>query len=174
MFSHVMYCACSVPEPCYTIAIMGIKLNFDGVEFEAATAAEAAELYRQLRTASAVPTPAAARAAPHVAKPPRADDEPEGSFPDWAPGAAVAFLKAIRDAGPQGADSATMMKALGISLPKALGGRSAIINRLIVDCGLNPTQVYDNKRTGQGRFWKPKKHLPDAISAIEKRVAAHN
>jgi hypothetical protein len=155
------------------MASMGIKLNFDGMEFEAATAAEAAELYRQLRNASTVPPPSAARAPIiHANKQPRTEDEPEGSFPDWTPIAAIAFLKAIRDAGPQGAGSGTMMAALGITMPKALGGRSAIINRLIVDCGLNPSQVYDNKRTGQGRFWKMKRHLPDAISAIEKRLAA--
>jgi hypothetical protein len=162
-----------MPEVCYPTG-MGIKIMYEGVQFEASDAAEAAELFRQLRGG---PVPSIRVNPPQPAtasKGPQYQSVLPTEFPDWVAPAALKFLVAIREAPSEGADSATMMKALGLALdqPKALGGRSAMINRLIEDTGLSPSSVYDNKRTGKGRFWKPKRYLSEAIANVEKRLAA--
>lgn len=149
------------------------KVVFQGAEIEVQTLAEAAELVRMLTDAA---TPQAEPARQSIRKPvarqPKAKSSANSSFPDWAPQAALSFLTTIRDAGQSGAHTDAMMKSLGITAPKALGGRSAIINRVIEDIGYAQTQVYDNKRTAAGRIWKPRKHLQDAIKALQDHLAA--
>lgn len=154
------------------------KFTFEGTPFEAETAAALAELYREVTAGTAV---ASSRSGAFTAKnrPEKQQKtqrtiskESETKFPEWVPDSALKFLVAVRNAGPSGADSEAMMKALGVTKPKALGGRSAIINRLIEDTGFAQGQVYDNRRTSAGRFWKPRKHLPEAIAAIQNRLSA--
>jgi len=157
----------------------GFKFTFDGIPFEADTATGAAELFHALKNAGV--RPAMESAAPKKPVTKRAKTTRiatvtllDSAFPDWVPEAAFKFLSAIRDAGQSGADSETMMKALGIDQPKALGGRSAIINRFIESTGHTQAQVYDNKRTSAGRFWKPRKHLGDVIDVISDGLAAEH
>jgi hypothetical protein len=144
---------------------------FEGTTFNADTAAGLVELYRALRSEKPV-TRAKESFATKVAAQKVFDHAQSKKFPEWVPEAALKFLTVINNAGPEGADSATMMKALGISEPKAFGGRSAMINRLIEDTGYAQAQVYDNTRTSAGRIWKARKHLPDAIAAIQDGLAA--
>jgi hypothetical protein len=152
------------------------KFTFEGTPFEAETAAALAELYREVTAGTAV---ASGRSGAFTAKnrPEKQQKtqrtiskESETEFPEWVPDSSLKFLTAVANAGPHGADSETMMKALGINKPKALGGRSAMINRLIEDTGWPQSQVYDNRRTSAGRFWKARKHLPDALTEIQNRL----
>ena len=70
--------------------------------------------------------------------------------------AAVIFLKALDDAWPEGVSGDVLCNALGLSHPKALGGRLALINEFIKESGFDADKVYfmrrDSKNEGK-RTW---------------------
>jgi hypothetical protein len=155
---------------------MSIKFTVEGIDFTVDTAAEVAAIVRELRglrrvAMKAAPVETMAKNAAN-AKAERESNEPDAGFPNWAPGAALKFLTTIRDGGPNGVSAEPIMRALNASTPKAIGGRSAIINRLLRKHGFTPTHVYDNERTQKGRVWIPRKQLPNAISQLEQGLAA--
>jgi hypothetical protein len=146
------------------------SFDYEGTTFNAETAAGLVELYRELRSEKPVIRAKSSFSAKAFSE--KVDRAQSKKFPAWVPEATLKFLVTINNAGPEGADSATMMKALGLDEPKAFGGRSAMINRLIEDTGYAQAQVYDNTRTSAGRVWKARKHLPDAIRAVQDGLAA--
>lgn len=150
------------------------RFTHNGTPFEADTAQGLKELYEMIVLMRPTPVKPPSATAPK-SKPPAApvDDDriPLSAFPEWAPKATLDFLRAIVAAPPDGADSEMMKRALGVTEPKALGGRSAVINRLIESTGFRLHQVYDNTRTAKGRFWKSRKAIDDVIAEIERRIA---
>lgn len=66
------------------------------------------------------------------------------------------FLKALDDAWPEGVSGDVLCSALGLSHPKALGGRLALINEYIKEAGFEADNVYfmkrDSKNEGK-RTW---------------------
>jgi hypothetical protein len=153
---------------------MSIKFSVDGIEFTADTAAEAAAMLRELRMHRGVSSTLAGRRG-RAGAAPRGDHAPgelKAEFPAWAHGAALKFLTTIRDGGSKGIGSTLVMKALDTTKPKAIGGRSAIINRLLQELGFSPSQVYDNSRTPIGRVWAPKKQIGVAIDKLQQDLAA--
>lgn len=168
---------------------MSIKMVVDGIEITAESAADAVALLKELRPKTSakqqdesvqeillVHAPRKAKrtnSAKFKRNPsPRAPEPATVTVPDWAPPSTLKFLTAIRDGGTAGTESEAIMKALGVSKPKAIGSRSATINRVLEQLGFKPAQVYGNDRTANGRVWKPRRLMQDAIAALEKRLAA--
>jgi hypothetical protein len=156
---------------------MGYRVNLDG-SIDAATAAEAVELAELMRARNAAKpavSAADAKSAKILPKPmmsPELAQEIIGEFSDWVVPSAIKFLGTIQEAQSTGASAQQIMQAIGISDPKAFGGRSATINKLITRTGFSVSQVYDASRNGQVRFWKGKAKLGEALNII-KTMAAH-
>lgn len=165
---------------------MSIKMVVDGIEITAESAADAVALLKELRPKTSAKQQdesvqeillvhAPRKAKRPSGKPKRNPRTPEPApvtVPDWAPPSTLKFLSAIRDGGSAGTESEAVMKALGVTKPKAIGSRSATINRVLEQLGFKPAQVYGNDRTANGRVWKPRRLMQDAIAALEKRLAA--
>jgi hypothetical protein len=159
---------------------MRYRVNPDG-SIDAATATEAIELAEMVRARNAEKSTAlftallpksGGKVAPKPAISPEAAQEISGEFSDWVVPSAIKFLGTIQQASASGASAQEIMQAIGISDPKAFGGRSAAINKLITRTGFSVSQVYDASRNGQGRFWKGKSKLGEALNVI-KTMATH-
>jgi hypothetical protein len=147
----------------------GIKINVDGIELTVPTLDDAAELIRKIR---------GSQRATNIS--PRIDQRIEPTPPAVWEGAmlpmddktaldhAIAFLSAIANAGANGADSPTMMKALHVDNAKGIGGRTVKINNLLTKIGFRPKEVYRNPRLPDGRVWKRASKFQDAYDAIRR------
>lgn len=148
-----------------------IKVNPDG-SFEAATPAEAVEISRLLRGNVAANSPAAAAkpAKSSGAKTPPAPVENgaeiAASVSSWVIPSAIQFLTAIKDAAPPGADRDALMRAMGIGELQAFGGRIAAINKVLERSGFTLSQVYEGIRNPQGKFWKAKPKISEALARM--------
>jgi len=157
-----------------------IKVN--GYEVSASTPADAAELLRELSKggkASDILPPMNAAQKDLFQKNPRktgttsiiGGDELEPMKPEQA-SMTLEFLKAIRDGGATGVTAPVLMKVLGVTAPKAIGSKSATINKIIKQVGLADSRVYTNPKTANGRIWRPARRMNEAIQLIEKRLDA--
>lgn len=153
---------------------MSIKVLPDG-SFEVGSAAEALELSNLIRAknSTAPETPKNGKPQSKMTVGAESALEIAGEFSDWVLPSAIKFLAAIQEAPSAGAELQTMMSAIGISDHKALGGRTAGIRKLIARCGFqNVSHVYE--RTPDGRFWKARARLPEALNALKAIIkAAH-
>jgi len=151
-----------------------ITFKIDGIEISASSVADAAELIRELKKDRS-----ADEAKP---EPPKIERNGHrvlvvGNEEDFAAidadngKMALNFLSTIRDGG--NVPAATLMKVFGVTAPKALGSKSATVNKVIKAVGLKPGMVYKNPKTQEGRTWKPGRRMGDAIQLIEKRLAQH-
>lgn len=135
---------------------MAIKVNFRGIEFTVNTAGEAAALAREL-----IDEPQ-----PKLGRPAVKDND---LFPETAAAKenaiAVNFLNAIINNGA-GADSKQIAAAIGVSHPKGIGGRAAKINSMLSNLGFNPDDVYSNTKTLDGRIWKPRQRIGEALEKL--------
>jgi hypothetical protein len=84
--------------------------------------------------------------------------------------AAIDFLKAMQSGGPAGVNSDRIITALGVPHGRAIGGRLALVNKLLEGHQLSKAQVYSNKKTAKGRVWKGRKSLEAAITALEQQL----
>jgi hypothetical protein len=161
---------------------MSIKMVVDGIEITVSNTEEAATLLKELRQKQPekqAPNEFSAEVGQRKQPKGKAQQQkhrrspaPRTGVPEWAPESALQFLLAIRDGGNSGTEVEALMHALRVTKPKAIGGRSAIINRLLNQMGFDPGLVYDNKRTANGRIWKPKRAISEAIAALERKSAA--
>lgn len=151
---------------------MSYTIKIDGFEVTAATPADAAALLRELRKTET--------------QAPKAQEKPSlqafhgnglsASLAEFDPNAAdtaLKFLKAIRTGQTVGIHARVLMDALGVTVPKAIGSKSAAVNKTITRLGLKPKTVYSNPRTADGRVWKPGRKMGEAIQMLEERLAAH-
>jgi hypothetical protein len=81
---------------------------------------------------------------------------------------AIDFLKAIQNGGQGGIGTEKIISALGVPHGRAIGGRLAIINRLLEERQFSKGQVYSNKKTANGRVWKSRKGIEAAITAMDQ------
>jgi hypothetical protein len=86
---------------------------------------------------------------------------------------AVKFLRMIEDHPLTGVKIDEIMAVLGVSRPKGVGPKSAVMNRIIRAYGFqNVDDVYINPRDPTGeRLWKPGPSIRSAIEAIERGLA---
>ena len=157
---------------------MSIRVLPDGT-IEGVTVAEALEIQREIRLRGApvvnaatppkgfIP-PASRAVTPDAAKAILSD------FKEWVLPSALEFLTAIQGSPKPGATAEVMMRALGIDDPKAFGGRTASINKLIASAGFKVDLVYDATRTSAGRFWVPGWEIGRAIAHLKTLKAAQH
>ena len=141
---------------------MGIKVTIDGIQFEASTVAEALDLARGYKSgfgfAPKVPTPPKGNGLRYV---------PPAGAVDWT----AAFLSTIRSAGNSGALTERIVNALDVDHPKAVGGRLAIVNRILASRGFKKENVYSNDKSPEGpRLWRPKAQMDAALAAVKELV----
>ncbi len=143
-----------------------IKLTIRGIPVEVATPEEAWELIRLSETASgSVPT-RAARVVGKVTVIREAIGSREALR--WT----VDLLQAIKAGGNLGVESDKILPVLNVTSAKGIGGRMAIINKLLVENGLVLRDVYSNKKTPNGRIWKARKGIDNAIELLERKLGA--
>jgi len=158
---------------------MTIKINIDGYEVTVSDPAEAAALLHALKKQPEKPVIPAIheqRVAIETPAVPMIEDQPRGAdFDSEAALTALRFLKTVRDGQANGGvQSNAIMSALGVTKPKAIGSKSASINKLIKSLGFSVSAVYVNPRSPDiGRIWKPRRNMAQAIAQIEQRLAAH-
>jgi hypothetical protein len=141
-----------VGEPAYYDDML--KININGYEVTASSAAEIAALLRELANTDA---PKLGR--PKLNLP--AKNGAEGA------GRALEFLGIVA-AGDGGADSKMVMKALGTNEPKGVGGRLVNVNNLLLKLGFSPDDVYHKVRTPDGKRWRQAPKIAQAIAAIRQ------
>lgn len=156
---------------------MAYTVKVDGIEVTASTPAEAAALVAELRKVQ-IATEGRSKSSEKSLQ----DFQGFGNglsmtLTELNPataGTALKFLKAIR-AGSQsgGVQAEALMSVLAITAPKAIGSKSAAVNKVITNLGLKPKTVYINPRTAAGRIWKGGRNLDHAIQLLEQRLAAH-
>ena len=157
--------SCALVALCMEIRLpfgMAIKFVVHGVEVTASNAAEAAALIRELGNA---PTPqrTVIRAAPGA----QVMLRHKGFDVKYA---AVDFLSLIRNAGDNGISVAGLMPAVQARRPKGVGARAGMINKLLVELGFDPAQVYENPRTSEGRIWKAGPKMDAALEAVKRKA----
>jgi len=152
---------------------MGYKVLSDG-SIQADTAAEAIEVAKLMQGGAKAPTPADGNKTHKPAGNPLSDEQVRdiaATFKDWVVPAAYKFLAAIMESPPGGATAEVMMRALGIDNPKAFGGQSAAINKLIQRCGFTLEHVYETTSTAGGRFWRARPKIAEALELVRRMRA---
>lgn len=151
---------------------MSITIKVGKFDVTVSNAAEAAALLRELESTENKAT--AENPKPSIHSQEAEDHKADAtSFDPAIATMTLRFLKAIRDGGSSGVQSEAIMKALEVERPKAVGSRSAAVNRLLKGLQFSPGKVYDNPKTFNGRIWTPKKQMQAAITALEQRMGAH-
>jgi hypothetical protein len=160
---------------------MPIPLVINGQEVSVQDVSTAAAIILEIQKQQAASANGAAKTPSIKAEPPpkeqpvapataplRADFDSEGAQ------VALKFLKTIREGSSDGIASEALMEVFGVSKKKAIGSRSAGVNKVLISLGLNVKAVYKNPRTATGqRAWKPGRQMNNAIAMIEQRLAAH-
>jgi len=147
-----------------------IKLVIRGIALEVSTPADAFELIRLSEEAGTSEPSAPARSAANGhGKPAVTFGSSPGADPQLLQMIA-GFLRAINSNGNAGVPTDRIVTALDVSHGKAIGGRLALINKVLEGKGISPKDVYSNKKTAEGRIWKPKKALESIISSIDQQL----
>jgi hypothetical protein len=135
---------------------MAIKLNFKGIELTVSHPAEAAALLRELTDTHS----------PKIGRPPT---KPLETLAKNANGnqVAIAFLTTIANADADGATADDIAKAVGVKHTKGVGGKAARVNNTLIELGLKPEDIYSNTKTLDGRFWKPRPRIHEAIEILK-------
>jgi hypothetical protein len=81
----------------------------------------------------------------------------------------LAVLKAISNASHEGADSAVLVKAGGVSDGKALGPIMAMTNRVIEKMQLDVRAVYHTSGFAKKKRWIPESQITAAIKKLEEK-----
>ena len=83
---------------------------------------------------------------------------------------AIAFLKVIRDAGPEGIRSADLTEALSLGHGREIGGVLHLVNRILESQEIGPHQVYRSEQvySNTPKTWFPGNQIENAIKAIRK------
>lgn len=142
------------------LQIMAIKINIRGIDIVVSTAAEAAAVVREF---TEQPTSKIGR--PKLRFRSR-NTEVNGSDEE---NIILGFLTTITNAGPRGVMADDLMKVLHVEHPKGVGGRSARINTQLKKLGFKPDDVYTTFRKAEGRVWKPRGKISEAIEALKTR-----
>jgi hypothetical protein len=136
-----------------------IKLIVEGVPVEVETVSDALELIR----ASAAPPQQQ-----QLSKVNGSKYVPPADALDWTD----SFLSAIRTSGSGGVETQTIVHALGVKHPKAVGGRMAVVNKILEQRSFEPRDVYSNDRNQDGvRMWRQRGKLDAALAAIRQEKA---
>ena len=151
---------------------MTAKFTYNGVEITVPVS----ELAEALRQTFGIGTPA--QSVPDAQKEVPTSAQTKWPFPTASSSAqenrtAIDFLKLIAEYGMSGVKLDAIMKILRVDHPKAVGSKSAAINRKIEEYGFDPDDVYTNPRDSTGdRSWRPGPALKEAINALEGRKRA--
>jgi hypothetical protein len=138
---------------------MTVKLNVGGIEVSISDLDEAAALLRKLQGSAQVAPQVVANANGHDPAAVTVDAE-MAQF-------SLKMLRAIQNA-PKGIKADGIMPLIGVSSPKAIGSKTAGMNKILRDLGLKQHAVYKNPRKArEGRTWYPGRKIADAIAAIE-------
>ena len=139
---------------------MTIKINIRGIDIVVSTPAEAAAIVREFteQPAAKVGRPKLNLRSRHT----QIDGADEEDI-------VLGFLTTIANAGPRGVMADDLMKVLNVEKPKGLGGRSARINNQLSDLGFKPSDVYDTVRKAEGRIWKSRAKIGEAIEAVKNK-----
>lgn len=139
---------------------MSIKINVNGMEITVSNTTEAAELIAKIN------------AHPEKAGKTRVNSSARQNPSDFVVRPEVSestlkFLLTIRDAGPSGADAATIAKTLKAASGKGIGGRVTPINTYLTSLGFKVEAVYDNSRTLDGRRWTMGRRFQEALEMVQ-------
>jgi hypothetical protein len=143
----------------YIPPVMTVKLNVGGIEVSVADLDEAAALLRKLQGGTQQKPAIVANG--HDAEDAGVPVDPESAQ------FALKLLRAIQNA-PKGIKADGIMPLIGVSTPKAIGSKTAALNKIIKDLGFKKQMVYRNPRKpGEGRTWYPGRKIANVIAAIE-------
>ena len=149
-----------------------IKLTIKGYPVEVSTAADAFELIRLAEEEAAVTR----SALPNAGGNGRSKRETTRHAIDAADSQTLRltldFMRAIQGQGQVGVSTDRIQTVLGVSSGRAIGGRLALINRILEDQQFSVRDIYSNKKSAEGRIWKPKKSIDAAISVIDQKLKA--
>lgn len=146
-----------------------IKLTIRGIPVEVTTAADAFELIRLSEEAGRPPHSAPSERKPAEYSPP--SQKAQTAEPQ-ALRLTLDFLRAIHGGGATGIGTDRVMPALKVTSGKAVGSRLGYVNRVIEGAGFPTREVYSNKKSAEGRVWKPRKSMEAAIANIEAQLNA--
>lgn len=150
-----------------------IKLTIRGIPVEVSTPADAFELIRLAEASESASHPASAPANGRRAPAPQHAQSKQQTADPQALRLAAEFLRAIQSGGAIGVGTDRIMGALKVTHGKAVGSRLAHINRIIESTGFPIREVYSNKKSSEGRVWKPRKSLDAAIASIDQSLNAN-
>jgi hypothetical protein len=148
---------------------MAITLTIDGIPITVASVKTAVALIQGLRRATASELPRVELRAERNGEV-LPDMGQRTSDQGTVIRTAMKFLMAIRDA-PDGAQTSVIMKALGVTDPRAIGSRTSTINKVLKSLGMTHSSVYYSNRLIDGRLWLPGDQLPSAIGNLRKLLA---
>lgn len=141
-------------------AIVTIKINVRGLEVSVSSPGEAAALIRELTEP----------ATPKIGRPPKA--EQYAFFHDAIRPAedrvAIEFLQVLESAPPAGPSIEEIMRAVGVTTGRGIGGRMVRINNILLRAGFEPIEVYQNPKGSEGRKWTAGPKLQEALLKLKK------
>lgn len=147
-----------------------IKLTIRGIPVEVSSPEDAWKLI-ELSQAEDGHRPSSSNGATLVREEKSAANERDPAAADpQAVRTAVEFLKAISGGGQAGVRTDRIIVALGVPHGRAIGGRLALVNKLLEEKAYTKTHVYSNKKTADGRIWKPRKSIEAAIATLEAQL----
>jgi hypothetical protein len=109
--------------------------------------------------------------------PPKAEVPPEPPKPSTTDPVilktASEFLRVVQGAGPTGVLTERIIQALGVPHGRAIGGKLALVNKHLESIGFHRRdEIYSNKKTANGRIWKPRKSIDAALSVTDQQLRA--
>jgi hypothetical protein len=145
---------------------MAIKINYQGIEVTLPSTGEAADLLRKLTETTPPKT------GPRIGRPPKIPENIQlfEATPSRVQILTNNFLMAIASADADGPTTEEIMSAVDVTAGRGIGGRLVRINNFLLKAGLNPKDVYDNRKTSEGRVWRAGPRLIDAIQVIKEGV----
>ena len=143
----------------------GFKITVDGVEIEANSAADVAELLSAMKSANKQP-----QQAPIAFPQPRQINRRQPRQNDVViasrhKGMVMNLLNGL--ASRTEIDSHDMQRILEVNEPKGVGAKFKVINPVIEELGFNKEDVYVTTRDRDGRTWTAGPKLAEAIKAIK-------
>jgi hypothetical protein len=137
---------------------MSVKLTYGGAIFEVATAREAMELFRLLRSEQSKPRESRIKGS---------TGGPGERTQDEKRQLTLRALAIIKDAGESGVNSENLANGLGLADTRKLAHIGNILRAFCKRHGFDPETVFTRVETRHGRTWYARKEIDKAIRAAK-------
>lgn len=144
------------------LANMSIKIIHGNSVFECSTPEEAVKIHALLQGGSHLSNGATKNHRTQSSTPSAGVEHYDDNAVRWA----LDLLRAINAAGPAGLTTNSVMPLVQANGAKAMGGRMAVVNRLLQELGY--PKVYTNTKVEGVRIWKGRKNIDEAITKLAK------